>query len=398
MSSVLFINLPAEGHVNPTVGLVKELVDRGETITYYCAERFRERLENVGAVVRTYEDFLETMNANALPTMSKILEVNSFLLDKIVADIQGETYDYIIYDEVCLAAVILAKMLNIPKICNCTTFAFTQKMLEDMKKQLNVTEGIEGFDEESEKILTDIEQKHNVDLTFIRHKGSIMPNPGDLTIVYTSEHYQMHREELDDTFKFVGPSIVKRQHNIEFPLEKLENDSVIFISLGTIFNENIEFYQTCFKAFADFEGTVVMSIGRKLKIDELGDIPTNFIVKNYVPQLEVLQHTDVFFTHGGMNSSSEGFYFNIPLAVLPVSVDQPIVAKRIAELGAGIHLDLNSITAEKLKETAHTLLCESSYKENATKISTSFKNAGGYKKAVDEIFSFKHQALSESVK
>ena len=38
MSNVLFVNLPAEGHINPTIGLVRELIQRGEKVTYYCTE------------------------------------------------------------------------------------------------------------------------------------------------------------------------------------------------------------------------------------------------------------------------------------------------------------------------------------------------------------------------
>lgn len=36
-----------------------------------------------------------------------------------------------------------------------------------------------------------------------------------------------------------------------------------------------------------------------------------------------------------MNSSSEGLYFGVPLLVIPVMGDQPIVAKRIEELELG---------------------------------------------------------------
>ena len=42
------------------------------------------------------------------------------------------------------------------------------------------------------------------------------------------------------------------------------------------------------KAFENSEHTIVMSIGSKTKISDLGEIPKNFIVKNYVPQTERL--------------------------------------------------------------------------------------------------------------
>lgn len=62
---------------------------------------------------------------------------------------------------------------------------------------------------------------------------------------------------------------------------------------------------------------------------KLENNPSNFKLYNYVPQLDILQHTDLFITRGGMNSSSENLYFGVPMLVIPVMGGQPIVAQRI---------------------------------------------------------------------
>ena len=108
-----------------------------------------------------------------------------------------------------------------------------------------------------------------------------------------------------------------------------------YISLGTLFNEHPEFYRHCFAAFANSMYQVVLSVGHKTPLSSLGDIPPKFIVQNYVPQLEILQRANVFISHGGMNSVSEALYYGVPLLVIPQSADQPWVAKRVAQLGAG---------------------------------------------------------------
>jgi UDP:flavonoid glycosyltransferase YjiC (YdhE family) len=41
-------------------------------------------------------------------------------------------------------------------------------------------------------------------------------------------------------------------------------------------------------------------------------IPANFIVRPSVPQLEVLQGTDIFITPGDLNSVHEGLYYGVP--------------------------------------------------------------------------------------
>lgn len=138
---------------------------------------------------------------------------------------------------------------------------------------------------------------------------------------------------------------------------------------------------------------VVMSIGKKIDINTFKDIPSNFIVKNYVPQLEILKHADIFITHGGMNSINEGLYYELPLVLIPQSVDQPFVANRVAELGAGIVLKKDEITAQILKESVEKIFSDKNYKINSEKIGESLRDGGGYKRGVDEIFNLKHSIL-----
>jgi MGT family glycosyltransferase len=74
-----------------------------------------------------------------------------------------------------------------------------------------------------------------------------------------------------------------------FPFEQLENQSVIYISHGTVYNDRPQFFNLCFAAFADTPWKVVVSIGRNVDQEKLDPIPSNFIVRRYVPQLEVLK-------------------------------------------------------------------------------------------------------------
>lgn len=39
-----------------------------------------------------------------------------------------------------------------------------------------------------------------------------------------------------------------------------------YISLGTVFNQAIDFYKLCFEAFGNTDHTIVMSIGSKVQI------------------------------------------------------------------------------------------------------------------------------------
>ena len=50
MARGLFLNTArSHGHINPTIGLVKELVARGDEVIYVSDGQFKEKLEKVGA-------------------------------------------------------------------------------------------------------------------------------------------------------------------------------------------------------------------------------------------------------------------------------------------------------------------------------------------------------------
>ena len=44
MARVLFINAGSEGHINPTLQVVDELISRGEEVVYFSIEAFRSGL------------------------------------------------------------------------------------------------------------------------------------------------------------------------------------------------------------------------------------------------------------------------------------------------------------------------------------------------------------------
>ena len=49
MSRIAFFCIPAHGHTNPTLPVVKALCDRGHRVTYYSFSPFKEAIEAAGA-------------------------------------------------------------------------------------------------------------------------------------------------------------------------------------------------------------------------------------------------------------------------------------------------------------------------------------------------------------
>ena len=54
MGKALFFNIPATGHINPSLNVVRELIQRGEQVVYVDAEETRALIESSGARFVSY--------------------------------------------------------------------------------------------------------------------------------------------------------------------------------------------------------------------------------------------------------------------------------------------------------------------------------------------------------
>ncbi|MGE1165820.1 macrolide family glycosyltransferase [Peribacillus simplex] len=385
--NVLMINIPAEGHVNPTLGVVKALIDRGDSVHYVTTEEFKERIEGLGANVYLHPNHLKGLTPQKVTSIHEFMQIQLKLSYDILAVVQeladSIPFDYV-YHDTFGAGLLVKDYLNIPSISSSSSFAIPQeqflKMLESGRGlPLNPSPEIE---KENSTITERIQERFGVK---VKHHFQFMMNTSDLNIIYTSREFQPGGEYMDDSYVFIGPSITKRVQTHDFPLEELKDQKVLYISMGTILQGFESFFQTCVEAFRNFEGKVIFSVGMATDLAKLQPLPENFIVRRYLPQLEVLNHTDVFITHGGMNSTSEALYYEVPLVVIPQTSDQPMIANRLEELQAGFRIDPHEVSIEKLQESVQEVLSNPAYRENAKKLSNSFKKAGGAKEALTAI-------------
>ncbi|AIQ68936.1 glycosyl transferase [Paenibacillus graminis] len=397
MSNVLFLSVSAHGHVNPTLGLVHELIQRGETVTYFGFEEFRAKIEQTGAVFKSYKEKLllfqdgfgkaneEEQAAAAedlLSLLTDTLRPGKRIIEDVLDQIQGLEFDYVIYTAAFPFGNAIAQILKIPAVASMAIIATPAEFMlagkEPGDEEPSESANLDSYQQivQELKEAFDVEMPSNIlDCFYCK---------GDISIIYTSKAFIAHPEYYDDSYKFIGPPIFDRQEKVDFPFEQLEGKTVIYISMGTRVSTIPELYDLFFKSFADFDAVVVMT-AYNMDISQFS-IPDNFIVRNYVPQLEVLKYTDVAVTHAGMNSTSDLLYSNVPFVAIPITADQPYMAARAQDLGAAIALDVLTLTPQLLRASVKKVLADPGYREHIHQISKSFKEAGGYPKAVDEIF------------
>ncbi|GGB30169.1 glucosyltransferase [Lentibacillus populi] len=385
MSKFVFFSIPAHGHTNPTIPVVTELVNRGHQVWYYSFLEFQEKIEDAGAVFIACDAFLPKLSQKELDRkagkdfaalIEMVVDTTIALDEKVCKELGEIRPDCIISDSLCFWGKLFAKKLRIPYISSTTTFAFNQYTAKLMKRSfMELWKMIVGMPRINKKI--QLLKDHGYE---VKNFVSIVQNDNETdTIVFTSKEFQPMANTFSDRYAFVGPSI----RNFP-PVQNNKKDrKILYISLGTVLNQNEDFYQNCIKAFANTNYDVLMSVGEKTEISALDSIPGNFTVKNSVDQISVLQTADLFITHCGMNSVNESLYFGVPMVLFPQHSEQRIIADRVAIMGAG--LKLKGKKPKYLVSTAAEVLANRTYKKNAQKLSETFQNAGGATEAANVI-------------
>lgn len=369
--------IPAHGHTNPTLGIVRELTAAGHEVYYFSFEMFREKIEKAGAhfIPCDGDDFEMEDKENSdrvgkdLAFATELMVSCTLALDEMVTDkIATIKPDLIISDSVAYWGKLTAMKCGIPYVSSTTTFAFNQYSAKYIKQGIG----------ELVKLLISM-PKINKQIRRLRDKGypvksvmEIIQNDNDTnTIVYTSRMFQPCADTFSDKYCFIGPSI----RPVEKPVEKTA-EKTVYISMGTVV-KNPEIYRNCIEALKDTEYQVILSLGQNS--EKFTDLPENIQVYDFVDQMAVLSIEDVFLTHCGMNSVSEALYYEVPLVLFPQTPEQCAVADRTKELGAGEIL--SSGTASEIMKAIDQVLNHPEYKEAAGRISKSFKESGGAGKA-----------------
>jgi MGT family glycosyltransferase len=395
----LFYPATAHGHVNPMLPLIQELVSRGDEVVVHATREFEAAIRNIGASLRLLEDsfnFPSSLSRNGSgPALEQLLPKVLGLMShglretpRLVEQARAEQADCIVYDPMAMWGRAIAELLHLPKAIFHTSFAMSHSptIQREMKRTMK---GLAP----PRILLSIVELLWTSEVLRWRHGlprlglGTAVKSVEDLNLVPVPRAYQPDATLFDERFLFVGPSVLPRNDRGDFPLEQLDGKPVLLTSLGTTpVNERPDFYKACFQAFGDTRWQVVMACGKALEPAALGPTPSNILVRQQVPQLEVLERARVFITHGGMNSTMEGLWHGVPLAVFPQFGDQHLNASRVSELGVGVSLKAHDALEPKvLRETVERLDTDPRYRARVSEFQKELREAGGHLRAADAL-------------
>lgn len=385
MSTISFLNIGMHGYINPTLPVVTELARRGHRVTYHASPAFAAEIEAAGAEIHPYSGADLPLPDPPIPLvlLDKLARTALGLLPGVLSDLRAIRPDLIVHGAACPWGAVAAQEHGVPAASTFTTFAFNDQVPSPT-----------GF---SRELMASAATHPHSAWDFVRARWGLrrgydtsrlpvvdlMNACAPLNLVFTSSAFQPGADAFDASYRFVGASIGSRPADPEFDAMRLE-DPVLYASLGTVFNAGPALLRTFATALAPLGGTVIVSTGHTEPAD-LGPLPANVLARRSVPQLQVLDRAALFVTHGGMNSVNEAMRAGVPTLVVPQGADQPLVARRVVELGAGLALRTEHATAETVHALARRLLDEPRFREAAAAQRVAQQQAGGARRAADEL-------------
>lgn len=392
MSKYLIIGHICKSHNIPLYYVASSLIQRGHDVTFCISEDSKYLVKEDKIEVLLYPkeaqlSFYEKLNSNLKANeegLEVVLNHHAGITDFIINWFRGELknnkiFDGIIYDCFSIWAIPIAKILNLKLISSHPSSIVDSTGFIAGKNNKNVrNDTVNFFNKKYEAQLKD--QIDLVRCSYTRKK-----------IIYNSKYFQGDEKffQENELIHFANFDALEEKYFTKC----FNTESLIYISLGTTFNNNPKFFENAVEIFKELPNKVVVSAGGSeelfSKINK-NNCPKNVSVLPWVNQEEILKNASIFITHGGGNSAREAIRFCTPVILCPQAVDQFAISRRLVELGAGklidsdcASLNLNLVRAlEELKSDFNL------YYENIKNIKKSFLNSMDQKMVAIEIENF----------
>jgi MGT family glycosyltransferase len=393
MSRFLFVVPPMTGHVHPTLPVAHVLRERGHATAWVGYGQAIGHLlthddpqdDGDGEAARLYSldrdlpgDFLTNMAARAHNVRGLaglkflwddvLLPLGRDMLDGVVEAARDFRADVLVVDQQAFAGAFAARRLELPWATLATTSADRATSLVDLPKVLEWTE----------RRLADLQRELNLEPV---HEPENSPA---CVIVFSTPELAGDVGHRPKHWRFVGPSLGHRAPATpagDFPWDELSPGRRILVSLGTL---NAERGGRFFAAVAEGLGgdpaLQVILVAPEDGVDGepmTPGWPENFLVRPWVPQLELLAHVDAVVCHGGHNTVCEALSEGLPLVVAPIKDDQPVIAQQVVNAGCGLRLSFTRPRPAALATAVARVLNEPSFAQAAEVVRSSFLAAGG---------------------
>lgn len=113
----------------------------------------------------------------------------------------------------------------------------------------------------------------------------------------------------------------------------------------------------------------------KFEDENLENVPTNVIIRKWIPQKDILAHPNVvlLISHGGPFNNFEALARGVPTLMIPFSENQHQNALHAQDVGYGAYFDFDEMTEASLFHNIREMIDSKSYFEYAKTISAIYE-------------------------
>jgi UDP:flavonoid glycosyltransferase YjiC (YdhE family) len=141
----------------------------------------------------------------------------------------------------------------------------------------------------------------------------------------------------------------------------------VYVSLGTIFNQNLDVFRAILDGLRDLRVNVVVTIGTDNDPAALGPQPAHIRVERFISQSLLLPHCDAVVNQGG-TAILPILAAGLPVLVLPQGANQFHNADACVAAGVGRRLLPGKVSPASVGREVQALLDQPAYRENARRI------------------------------
>lgn len=404
------ITPPVSGHLHPFGALGRELMERGHRVTVFHMADLRDRVEREnldfveigrpdhppGSLPRMLAKLTRLQGRAALRfTIRAIRGTTDMLCRDAPAAVGKAGVEVLLVDQTEPAGGSIAEHLDIPYITVCNALLLNREpdvpppftpwdYRPNAARRMMHRLGYAALD----RIMAPVNKvvaRYRAQWNLPRHRHPEDSFSQLLQISQQPSTFDFPRHCLPSCFRYVGPLRKTSPYTVPFPWEKLDGRPLIYASLGTLQNGKQALFHCFAEACRDLDVQLVITHGGGLDHSAVASLPGDPLVVPYAPQLDVLSRASLTLTHAGLNTVLDSLTHGVPLIAVPITYEQPAIARRVAWTGVGRSLKLSALNPGILRRHIQEVLADKKYRKAAAAVQRSIAYAGGVSKAADLI-------------
>ncbi|XP_065082698.1 UDP-glycosyltransferase UGT5-like [Ochlerotatus camptorhynchus] len=176
----------------------------------------------------------------------------------------------------------------------------------------------------------------------------------------------------------VGGLHIKEPKLLPADLQKFldgAKEGAIYFSLGTNLKSS-DMPRDKLNAILNVFRSMKQRIVWKFEDESVKDLPSNVLIKSWMPQNDILAHPNVkvFITHGGLLGTQEGVHRAVPMLGIPIYADQHLNMNKAVLGGYAVKLFFPNVTETSFRWALEELLHKPEYKKNMDRVSEVFRD------------------------